>query len=140
VIAENRLFRDREGIAVEKGRGNLVARNVVLGVRTSGIHLGVEDPPIGSTNSVVRGNLVRGTGGDAFQVSTRDVRSLLQANIAVAAGDDGFQARSPSARLTGNRAVRNTDLGIAAVRGVFGSGNIARGNGDPRQCTNIFCG
>jgi parallel beta-helix repeat protein len=139
VIAENRLFRDREGIAIEKGRGNLVARNVVLGVRTTGIRLGVEKPPIGSTNTAVRGNLVRGTGGDAFQVSTHDVRSLLQANIAIAAGDDGFNVRSSSTTLEGNRALRNADLGIEAVRGVIGSGNIARGNGDPRQCTNIFC-
>jgi parallel beta-helix repeat protein len=139
VIARNRLFRDREGIAIEKGRGNLVTGNVVVGVRTSGIHLGVEDPPLGSTNSVVRGNLVRGTGGDAFQVSTKDVHSLLVANIAIGAGDDGFNVRSTSARLEGNRALRNADLGIEAVSGVVGRGNIARGNGDPRQCTNVFC-
>jgi hypothetical protein len=25
------------------------------------------------------------------------------------------------------------------VLGVIGGGNIARGNGDPRECTNIFC-
>ena len=140
VIAQNHLFRDREGIAVEKGLGNLVAHNVVVGVRTTGIHLGVEHPPIGSTNSVVRGNLVRGTGGDAFQVSTNSAGSLLRANVAIAAGDDGFHVRGRSTRLTGNRAVRNADLGIEAVRGVIGGGNIARGNGDPRQCTNIFCG
>jgi len=139
VIARNHLFRDREGIAVEKGLGNLVARNVVVRVRTTGIHLGVEEPPIGSTNSVVRGNLVRGTGGDAFQVSTNSAGSLLQANVAIAAGDDGFHVRGRSTRLNGNRAVRNADLGIEAVRGVIGGGNIARGNGDPRQCTNIFC-
>jgi parallel beta-helix repeat protein len=139
VIAGNRLFRDREGIAIEKGRGNLVARNVVVGVRTSGIHLGIEEPPLGSTNTVVRGNLVRGTGGDAFQVSTNDAHSLLRANIAIAAGDDGFQVRSPSTKLRGNRAMRNADLGIEAVLGVIASSNIARGNGDPRQCTNVFC-
>ena len=33
------------------------------------------------------------------------------------------------------------DLGIEAVFGVIdGGGNRARGNGDPRQCVNIFCG
>jgi parallel beta-helix repeat protein len=139
VIAGNRLFRDREGIAIEKGRGNLVARNVVVGVRTSGIHLGIEEPPLGSANTVVRDNLVRGTGGDAFQVSTNDAHSLLRANIAIAAGDDGFEVRSPSTKLRGNRAMRNADLGIEAVLGVIAGGNIARGNGDPRQCTNVFC-
>jgi hypothetical protein len=36
--------------------------------------------------------------------------------------------------------VRNHDLGIEAVRGVIdGGGNVARHNGDPRQCTNIVC-
>jgi hypothetical protein len=58
----------------------------------------------------------------------------------VGAGDDGFDVRSPTAKLTGNRAVRNADLGIEAVRGVTdGGGNIARGNGDPRQCVNVAC-
>jgi parallel beta-helix repeat protein len=103
VVTGNRMFRDREGIAIEKGRGNLVARNVVVGVRTTGIRLGVERPPIGSTNTVVRGNLVRGSGGDAFHVSTSDSHSLLQGNIAIAAGDDAFDIRSPSATLSGNR-------------------------------------
>jgi parallel beta-helix repeat protein len=139
VIAGNRLFRDRDGIAIEKGRGNVVARNVVVGVRTSGIRLGLEEPPIGSTNTVVRGNLVRGTGRDAFAVSSNDAHSLLRANIAIAAGDDGFDVRSPSTTLTGNRAMRNADLGIEAVFGVTGGGNIARGNRDPRRCTNVFC-
>jgi hypothetical protein len=73
------------------------------------------------------------------QVSTHSAGSLLQANVAIAAGDDGFQVRGRSTRLNGNRAVRNADLGIEAVRGVIGGGNIARDNGDPRQCTNIFC-
>jgi hypothetical protein len=35
--------------------------------------------------------------------------------------------------------MRNADLGIEAVLGVIAGGNIARGNGDPRQCTNVFC-
>lgn len=139
VIARNRVFRDRAGIAIDKGRGNLIARNVVVLVHTTGIQLGWEDPPIGSINSVVRGNLVRGTGGDAFQVSTNDAHSLLQANIAIAAGDDGFHVRSHSTKLMGNRALRNADLGIDAVLGVTAGGNSARRNGDPRQCKNVFC-
>ena len=36
--------------------------------------------------------------------------------------------------------MRNGDLGIDAVHGVNdGGGNIARHNGDPRQCTHIVC-
>jgi hypothetical protein len=125
--------------AIEKGRGNVVARNVVVGVRTAGIRLGLEEPPIGSTNTVVRENLVRGAGRDAFAVSSNDAHSLLRANIAIAAGDDGFDVRSQSTTLTGNRAIRNADLGIEAVLGVIAGGNFARGNGDPRRCTNVFC-
>jgi hypothetical protein len=41
---------------------------------------------------------------------------------------------------TANRALRNHDLGIEPVRSVIdGGGNVARHNGDPRQCTNIAC-
>jgi hypothetical protein len=64
----------------------------------------------------------------------------LKRNVAVGAGDDGFDIQSRTAKLTRNRAVRNHDLGIEAVRGVIdGGGNIARHNGDARQCTNIVC-
>jgi len=36
--------------------------------------------------------------------------------------------------------VRNADLGIEAVFGVIdGGGNRARANGNPLECTNVFC-
>ena len=47
VIARNHLSRDGDGIAIEKGRGNLVARNVVVDAREDGIYLGLDAPPIG---------------------------------------------------------------------------------------------
>jgi hypothetical protein len=73
-------------------------------------------------------------------VLKKDTDSLLFGNIARGAGDDGFDVESRSATLTRNRAVRNADLGIEAVFGVIdGGGNIARNNGNPAQCTNIFC-
>jgi hypothetical protein len=66
--------------------------------------------------------------------------SFLKRNVAVGAGDDGFDIQSRTGKLTGNRALRNHDLGIQAVRGVIdGGGNRASGNGDPRQCINIVC-
>jgi hypothetical protein len=37
VIARNRVFRAVDSIAVEKGHGNLVARNVVVRARGAGI-------------------------------------------------------------------------------------------------------
>jgi hypothetical protein len=42
--------------------------------------------------------------------------------------------------MTNNRALRNRDLGIEAVRGVIdGGANRASGNGDKRECVNVRC-
>jgi Periplasmic copper-binding protein (NosD) len=141
VIARNRVARARaNGIAIEDGDGNVVAHNVVVHPGGAGIRLGLAHPRVGGADNVVRRNLVRGGGSDAYLVSKTDNGSLLSRNVAVGAGDDGFDVRSRTAKLADNRAVRNRDLGIEAVRGVIdGSGNIARGNGDPRQCVNIAC-
>jgi parallel beta-helix repeat protein len=139
VITGNRVSRGRDGIRIEKGHDNLVAHNVVVAART-GIRLGIHEPFIGGTHNVVRGNRVRDSRVDGFVVLKKDTHSLLFGNIAKGAGDDGFDVESRSAKLTNNRAVRNGDLGIEAVFGVIdGGGNIARHNGDPLQCTNIFC-
>src|SRR5215207_846675 len=140
LITGNRVSRGRDGIRIEKGHDNLVADNVVVAART-GIRLGIHEPFIGGAHNVVRRNLVRDSRVDGFVVGKKDTNSLLLGNIAKGAGDDGFDVESRSATLTGNRAVRNADLGIEAVFGVIdGGGNIARHNGDPRQCTSISCG
>jgi parallel beta-helix repeat protein len=140
VITRNRVSRGREGIRIEKGRGNLVAHNVVVGARRAGIRLGIHKPSLGGAHNVVRRNLVRDSVVDAFLVGKKDAHSLLLRNIARGAGDDGFDVGSRSAKLTSNRAVRNGDLGIEAVLGVIdGGGNRATGNGNPLECTNVFC-
>ena len=140
VIVRNRASRDGAGIAIEKGRGNLVARNIVLAARRHGIRLGWVDPPIGGIETVIRRNVVRGSGRDAFVVSRYDRHSLLRGNLAIAAGDDGFDIGSRVTELRRNRAFRNADLGIEAVRGVSDAGgNTARHNRDPRQCTHVRC-
>jgi parallel beta-helix repeat protein len=140
VIARNRVSGGGDGIAIENGRGNVVARNVVVDARKTGIYLGLNQPPIGGDHTVVRGNRVRGSGDDGFAVREKDDHSLLRRNAAWGNGDDGFDVESRSATLRGNRAVGNADLGIEAVPGVNdGGGNIARHNGDPRQCTHISC-
>ena len=70
----------------------------------------------------------------------KDHHSRLRRNIATGSRDDGFDVESRTTKLSRNRAARNGDLGIEAVRGVIdGGGNIARHNGDPRQCKNIVC-
>jgi large repetitive protein len=140
VIARNRFSRDGDGIAIENARGNLVARNVILDARKSGIYLGLNDPPIGGGDNVVRRNVVRRSGEDGFKVRSKDHHSLLIGNLARRSGDDGFDVESNSTKLVRNRAVGNDALGIEAVFGVIdGGGNLASGNGDPRQCVNVRC-
>jgi parallel beta-helix repeat protein len=141
VIARNRVSRGRDGIRIEKGHDNLIADNVVSHARRAGIRLGISHPFVGGAGNVVRGNVVKETRDDGFLVNRKDNHSLLEGNIGNGAGDDGFDVRSRSAKLTSNRARRNGDLGIAAVRGVIdGGGNRASGNGDRRQCVNVACG
>jgi parallel beta-helix repeat protein len=112
VIAGNRVTRSEEGIAIEKGHGNVVVRNVVARTKHSGIRLGIDNPPIGSTGTVVRRNLVIGAGDDGFWVAPRDRRALLVRNVVRASGDDGFDIESSSARLIGNRALGSADVGL----------------------------
>ena len=112
-----------------------------LGAHRAGIRLGLEEPEeLGGASNVVRRNLVKDSGSDAFLVAPRDKRSRLTRNIAVGSNDDGFDVEGRSTKLTGNRAVRNGDLGIEAARRVInGGGNVARHNGDPRQCVHMPC-
>ena len=140
VIARNRVLRGESGLAVERGRANVIARNVIQRPRRTGIYLGLNNPPLGGSHNIVRRNRIRRSAGDAVTVREKDHHSRLRRNVATGSGDDGFDIASRSAKLTRNRAWRNADLGIEAVRGVIdGGGNIARHNGDPRQCKNIVC-
>ena len=85
---------------------------MVVGVRHDGIRLGIWDPQLGSTRTLVRRNLVVDNGRDGFRVAQRDRNSLLVGNVARRSGDDGFDIDSPSARLRGNRAVASADLDV----------------------------
>ena len=142
VLTRNHLSRDGSGIGIEKARNNLVARNVVVDPRHRGISLGLDfadGSSIGGVDNIVRRNVVRGSGGDGFLVNAKGT-SVLRRNVASGAKDDGFAVESRSTRLAKNRATHNADLGIQAVRGVInGGGNVARHNGDRRQCTHIAC-
>ncbi len=140
VIARNRVLRGASGLAVENGRANVIARNIIRHTRRAGIYLGLNNPPVGGSHNIVRRNRIGRSAGDAFTVREEDHHSRLWRNVATGSGDDGFDIASHSAKLTRNRAWRNADFGIEAVRGVIdGGGNIARHNGDPRQCKNIVC-
>ena len=140
VVAHNRIVGGHDGIRVEKGRGTLVADNLIVDTRRWGITLGIHRPFIGGADNVVRGNIVRRSRVDGIVVVKKDRHSVLVRNVVTGSGDDGFDINSRTTTLTGNRARRNDDLGIEAVFGAIdGGGNVAANNGDPRQCTNIFC-
>src|SRR4051794_9422392 len=128
------------GIAVESGRGNSVSDNLVERM-AAGIELRRGDPEIPAVvDTTVRSNVIRGVGSDGLHVDSTATDSLLDHNLAVAAGDDGIDVNNPSTTLTRNTANANHDLGIEAVPGVTdGGGNKASGNGNPLQCTNVFC-
>ena len=143
VVERNRLSRDGHGIAIEKGRHNLVARNVVIHARSKGHQPRTRlcrrdfDRRGRQHRPPKRGQRERAAMGSW---STRGVNNLLKRNVARGAKEDGFDVESRSTKLTKNRARRNADLGIDAVQGVVdGGGNRARGNGDGRQCVNVKC-
>ena len=141
VIARNRVSHPRRGdegrgIEVDGGDHNVIARNSVRGTTDTGISVGF-DVVVGN---VVRRNHIRGAGGDGVHIDDKARRTLVEGNHAFGAKDDGLDVNNSTTTLTHNEARRNADLGIEAVFGVIdGGGNIARNNGDPRQCTNIFC-
>jgi parallel beta-helix repeat protein len=156
VIARNRVFGalGGSGISFEGGHDNLIAHNVVVRAgraghghrqsHTAGIRVGLIREQMGNgpraVDTVVRRNRVKRTRKDGLLVEATAKHTLLNRNLARDAGDDGFGVDSRRTKLIRNRAVRNDDLGIDAVRGVTdGGGNVARHNGDPRQCTHIVC-
>jgi large repetitive protein len=133
------------GIVIGAGEGNLVANNRVARPLKDTITVASFDPDNPTVGTVVRDNLVRDAGVDGISVGTDGdpmavTDTLILRNTATGAGDDGIDVDSVATTLTRNGAFRNHDLGIEAVPGVTdGGGNRAAGNGNPLQCTNVFC-
>jgi parallel beta-helix repeat protein len=138
-VRRNRFVRDGTGIDVRDGNRNVIARNRVFraGRQGHGTGIGIAK---GRGNLIARNVIVRRAPDDGVHVFGQAKHTLLRGNRARHTKDDGIDVDSRTTKLTANRAVRNQDLGIEAVRGVIdGGGNIARHNGDPRQCTHIPC-
>ena len=130
------------GISFEGGRDNLIANNTVeraqgeAAIRVAAFE--PETPP--AMHNTLRSNVVAGASLDGISVDVTAAGTLLDGNLTFGAGDDGIDVDSPTTTLRRNTANRNHDLGIEAVPGVTdGGGNMASGNGNPLQCTNIFC-
>jgi parallel beta-helix repeat protein len=142
------------GISGEGGTENLVENNVVTRTRVEGIELNEfqhADPETGGVpaiGNVFRANVVTAAGSDGIAVETStDENSgygivkdtVIETNVVTGSAHDGIRLGRPST-LTRNVATHNGALGIEAVLGsIDGGGNLARANGDPRQCVNVFC-
>jgi hypothetical protein len=134
------------GISLEGGDGNLIADNTVARTLLDGIRIASFEPAgtAPNTNTVARDNTVRNADRDGIAAATEGggpvTGLLLDANSVSRSGHDGVIVATPSATLTADLAVRNTNLGIDAVPGVIdGGGNRAFGNGNPLQCVNVSC-
>jgi len=132
------------GISLEAGAGNLIAQNDVSRTMRDGIRIDAFVPEMPTVDNVVRDNLVSEATVDGLSIGTDGPGTvsgtLIEGNVATGSGDDGFDIRRPAVTLTANTANDNFDLGIEAVPGVVdGGGNRAGGNGNPLQCTNVFC-
>jgi Periplasmic copper-binding protein (NosD) len=94
-----------------------------------------------SDGNVFRENVWFGSPGDGLLITAAATGTRLIDNLAVGNADDGFDVQAPGTRLRENTADMNGDLGIEADPGVIDAGgNTASGNGNPLQCTNVFCG
>jgi len=137
------VFTDT-GISLEAGSDNLIAGNRVLRAVHDGIRLSDFLPEIATAHNVVEDNTVIGAGNDGIAVATEGdgpvSDSTLRENLVIRSGQDGIHVATPSADLSGNRAVVNGRYGINAVPGVHdGGGNRATANGATPQCLNVTC-
>ena len=121
-FARNKLFAIVDGFDLKSGADNVFRANDVSGA------------PVGS------GPMIPYV-PDGFAVAAGVTGTVLRDNKVRGFDDDGFDVDAPGTRLKGNSATGNHDLGIEAVPGVVDAGgNTASGNGNPLQCTNVFCG
>jgi large repetitive protein len=128
------------GIILDGADHNTLDRNIVTGGRGPAIFVTSLDAPTASEHNVVTRNVANSKLSDGILVNENATATLLERNTANRSGDDGIDVDSAETTLTSNTANRNHDLGIEAVPGVTdGGGNRAAGNGNPLQCTNVFC-
>jgi parallel beta-helix repeat protein len=130
------------GISFEGGNNNVIERNFVTGSPVLGIRVDTFGGQ--ADHNTIRKNFVRATGRDGIGIGTENADSvtstLVKGNIVTQSTDDGIDVEVASTRLKDNLLVHNRDLGIEAVPGVIdGGGNLAAGNGNALQCTNVRC-
>ncbi len=119
IVAPGTPFGPFTGVTVSTGTGNRVAGNDVSGF---------DALTTGPAN------------GDGIFVAANAGGTVVTGNRALDNGGDGLDIRDTTARVGNNIANDNGQLGIAAAAGVTDlGGNRASGNGNPLQCTTVFC-
>lgn len=133
------------GIVVMGSDDNRLDRNTISGngrdpQAEGGVHVVSNDQGDASDRNLILGNELSRNAPDGLLVDAGQAGTHIERNLANQNADDGIDVDSAATTLTKNTANRNDDLGIEAVPGVIdGGGNKAHGNGNPLQCTNVFC-
>jgi parallel beta-helix repeat protein len=94
-----------------------------------------------SSGNLLSGNQVGDSGADGIALGEDSGANTLVRNRVTRNGADGFDLAGPGATVQRNRADRNAGLGFDAPLGVaLDVRNVAKHNGDPRQCVGVECG
>lgn len=148
---ELRGFPQSGGILICSSDGNTISGNTILDTFVGiGVDNDVSCEEGGSHDNTISGNGIRrasGAGdfieqtGDGITVGETAADTLVAGNVVRRSQHDGIDVASRTTTIRGNQVRRNGDLGIRAVPGVIdGGGNVATGNGDPRECLHVGCG
>ena len=138
------LMQSKATAAAVALSANRIVHNEIRRTLLDGIHVVALFAEYPTADTIVRDNLVRGATVNGVGVATEGdgpvTGTLLQRNVAIGAGADGFDVGSAATTLTANAALRTGALGIEAHAGVIDGGhNVARGNGNPPQCVGVVC-
>jgi large repetitive protein len=148
VIAGNVARDNDSGVVLDVGtHDNRVIANLIEGSAFEGIAVVGSSDNVLARNRVTRSGRIEPAGGIVViplpdDVSQTSDGNLLADNVAITNRGDGITVgpRQAGNVVQGNRADRNSELGIHASRGTLdGGGNRAAGNGDPRQCVGVSC-
>jgi Right handed beta helix region len=102
----------------------------------AGIGVNVFDSP----DTLVSGVKAISNNRYGIVISETSPRSEVRNSVASSNDLSGIAATAPTAKLTGNTTLFNTQLGIDAFAGVTdGGGNKAHDNGNQHQCENVVC-
>ena len=126
------------GIFYESADSGRIERNKVTGNAEHGIRLAVADF-IKVRNNTTTANSPNDTIGSGIYVEDSSDGALVEANTSHANGAHGILVEDTDTQINDNVANRNRVLGISSVS-ANGSGNKAKDNGDPQQCTGVTCG